>query len=61
MTNGALRQLIAFAREKATDEEIPVLDVIERRCFGGGVEIAALRVSWVSWQDVLMMEAIAGR
>jgi hypothetical protein len=61
MTNDALRQLIAFAREKATDEEIPVLDVIERRCFGGDTEIAALRVSWVSWQDVLMMEAIAGR
>jgi hypothetical protein len=58
MTNDALRQLIAFAREKATDEEIPVLDVIERRCFGGDVEIAALRVSW---QDVNMMEAIAGR
>jgi hypothetical protein len=58
MTNDALRQLIAFARENATGEEIPVLDVIERRCFGGDVEIAALRVSW---QDVNMMEAIAGR
>jgi hypothetical protein len=58
MTNDALRQLIAFARENATDEEIPVLDVIERRCFGGDAEIAALRVSW---QDVNMMEAIAGR
>jgi hypothetical protein len=58
MTNDALRQLIAFARENATDEEISVLDVIERRAFGGDVEIAALRVSW---QDVNMMEAIAGR